>query len=75
MGTFVQHLDAVIVMGKTNVQELKVVILFPMEDRKRQQAWLKNISRDKWSPTIHSKTCGDHFSRGLNGYYFKTFFL
>ena len=27
MGTFVQHLDAVIVMGKTKVQELKEVII------------------------------------------------
>ena len=48
---------------------------FPMQDRKRLQAWLKKIPQDKWSPTIHSKICGDHFAGGLHGYYFETFFL
>ena len=48
VGTFVQHLDAVIVMGKTKVQELKEVII--------QSQFLSNIRPTDNCKPLLSKT-------------------
>ena len=45
MGTFVQHLEAVIVMGKTKVQELKEVFFLNAGQEKTTGVVEKDTSR------------------------------